>query len=82
VIQAVRQSNSKPVQAGAVRPVLSGPVDLLNGNVEFEHARQELNLQENTNCLIPPMLHSTKLGYIDHNLIERRSNSELAIQKI
>jgi len=60
---------------------MSGPVDLLNGNVGFERAWQGIKLHESTMRLFSLMLHCTKLGYIDHNHIGRGSSTRAGAQK-
>ena len=82
MIQSISQPNSKPVQAGATHSVISGPTGLPSGIARPERAWQQTGLQESTMRLFSPMLHCTNLGYIDHNLIKRRSTIESGMQKV
>ncbi len=82
MIQSIRQLNSKPVQAGAARSVISGSVGLPIGIARLERAWQETSLHNGTMLQFSDILPCTKLGYIDHNFIQRRSSAVSGVQKV
>ena len=82
MIQSIGQPNSKLEQAGATRPVTSGLVGLPSGIALLERACQETKLQTIAMPLFSVMLPGTRLGYIDHNLIQRRSSTVSGAHKV
>lgn len=85
MIQPISQPHSKTVQAGAACPVMSGTVGLPIGIARLEHAWPETKLQNSAMLRFSGMRPCTKLGYLgylDQNLIQRRSTTASDVQKV